>query len=141
MSQNGVRQGCWNGVKDLELDVSEADLKKIAISREEAKQNLSDAKKIQKIDNEINAEQIIFNMGESQVIALKNFAKENNFLSPNSNTALENKLKKSYLSSPKDNKVLIELLKKAQSFGFTLKLIVSKKTKEKDLSRFQIYTA
>ena len=70
------QQGCWNGVKDLELDVSEADLKKIAISREEAKQNLSDAKKIQKIDNEINAEQIIFSMNEGQVIALKNFAKE-----------------------------------------------------------------
>ena len=59
-------------------------------------------------------------MVESQVIALKNFAKENKFLSHNSNTALENKLKKSYLSSPKDNKVLIELLKKAQSMGFTL---------------------
>ena len=113
------QQGCWNGVKDLELDVSEADLKKIAISREEAKQNLSDAKKIQKIDNEINAEQIIFNMGESQVIALKNFAKENKFLSPDGDRVLE-KRKRDPLLTPGDNRVLIKLLKTAQSMGFTL---------------------
>lgn len=80
ISQWAKKEGCWLAMKKLDIDVPES-LKDELISKQEAKTDKKDAKKVQRIDNGIEAQKLVFKIAEQKKwCEIKQFGIENDML-------------------------------------------------------------
>lgn len=80
ISQWAKKEGCWLAMQKLDIEVPES-LKDELISKLEAKTEQKDAKKVQRIDNGIEAQKLVFSIAEKgKWCEIKQFGIENDML-------------------------------------------------------------
>ncbi len=80
ISQWAKREGCWLAIQKLDIDVPES-LKDELILKEDAKREQKEAKKVQRIDNGIEAQKFVFEIADQKKWCdIKKFGIENDML-------------------------------------------------------------
>lgn len=80
ISQWAKREGCWQSIKNLDINISES-LKDELISIEDNKDEKKKAKKVQRIDNGIEAQKLVYRIaGQGKWPEIKQFGLNNDML-------------------------------------------------------------
>jgi len=80
ISQWAKREGCWQSMQQLNLDLPDSLVTEL-LGNEEAKEEKKEAKKVQRIDNGIEAQKLVFKLAEQKKWPeIKQFGIENDML-------------------------------------------------------------
>jgi hypothetical protein len=82
ISQWAKREGCWQTMQELDIEIPES-LKNELISKQDIKAEKKEAKKVQRIDNGIEAQKLVFKIAEQgKWCEIKGFGIKNDMLTP-----------------------------------------------------------
>jgi len=112
------RPMCWDMIKRIEFDFSEEFLDEL-VDAHEVGQEVRAAKSGQKIENDIQVQSHIVDIGEANWRRLREFGRSRNMLTPKEDGILAYLFKNKFVSAAQ-GRVLLSLLEKMQGEGFEL---------------------
>lgn len=112
------RPVCWDTIKRIDLKFSEEFFEEL-VDESALGQEMRAAKSGQKIENDIQVETHILEIGEDNWRRLREFGKSKNTITPKEDGILASLFKNKYVSASQ-GRVLLILLEKMQSEGFDL---------------------
>jgi hypothetical protein len=112
------RPACWDAVKHLEIEIPEDFIGEL-VDENVVGQEIRSAKSGQKIENDIQVETHILDIGEANWRKLRDFGKSRNMISPKEDGILAYLFKNRFVSAAQ-GRVLLSLFEKMQGEGFEL---------------------
>lgn len=122
------RPACWEAIKKIDLDLPAAFLEEL-IDEKDLASELKAAKSGQKIENDIEVEKRILEIGEKNWKKIVEFGKKKKIINPMEDGILNYLFKKKYVSA-KQGRVLLALLEKLEAEGLDLNSLIFVERKE-----------
>ena len=121
ISQWAKKEGCWLTMQNLDIDIPE-NLKDELISTQEVKTDQKEAKKVQRIDNGIEAQKLVFELfTRNKWSDIKQFGIENDVLTLQENSLLD-KANNYAKTTPTDKEaiIIINILYELKNIGLNI---------------------
>lgn len=112
------RPACWEAIKQIDIDLPESFLNEL-IDEKDLVAEVKAAKSGQKIENDIEVEKRVLDIGETNWKKVLEFGKQRKMINTTEDGILSYLFKKKFVSA-KQGRVLLALLEKLQAEGFIL---------------------
>lgn len=112
------KQACWAGVERMEIDLAPDLLESVTKSHDMIKEEKRDSRKTQKLDNEVSAEVLVFQLG-SKWQEVQNYAMANRLITPEQDMAIS-RILKGKVPTTVQTKLLMKVLEKVRQEGFEI---------------------